>query len=396
MFNTIRRSWTYYVAFLAFWSTVILFDAARDVVAIEVGAVAERSFHGLVQEWLKFWGTWVLVSSPLPWLVARFSTDGSGTRRWIIVHVAGSFLATVSHLFLAAVAFWSTSHGASLSSWFFDFLLDLSFRDLALYWALLGCLMAWHHHLRSRDRELEAARLAARAGRLEAAAQSARLDALSRQLQPHFLFNALHAVGALIRRKDRTRALEALERIGELLRLGFDPGAPAVTPLREEIHRVEQYLGLQQVRFGDRLRVTWRVEDAALSRAVPCLILQPIVENAVKHGIERSTDPVRIVIGGHVDGAHTCLSVTDDGPGMDASAPLGIGLSNTLDRLSLLYGDGADLRIRERGEGGTEVLLRLPDQPAHAAGASVAKEFLWMDENGRPPETGTEGSVLHA
>ena len=254
-----------------------------------------------------FWGTWILVSSPLPVIVARATPDGMGTRRWLTAHALGSLLATATHLGLAAVVFWASTNGQSLATWALQFALDLSLRDLTIYWALLGSLVAWQYHLRSQERELEAARWAARAGRLEAAAQSARLEMLRRQLQPHFLFNALHAVGALVRRQERDRALEALERIGELLREGFDPRSPDMTSLDDEIRRVQQYLGLEEIRFGDRLQVSWKVDDEARSRLVPSLILQPLVENAVKHGIGQSAGPVSITIAGRVVGDHTCL-----------------------------------------------------------------------------------------
>ena len=356
----LRRSWTYFVVFVAFWSSVILFDAVRDVIEIQVRDLRGRPAEWLVQEWLMFWGSWVLVSSPLPLLVARFTPAGLGPGRWVALHLVGSIAATAVHLALAAAAFSAALGGNNFGGWLLDFALDLSFRDLVIYWALLGSLLAWHYHLRAQERELDAARLAARAGRLEAAAQAARLDALRRELQPHFLFNALHSVGALIRREERSKALDALERLGELLRSGFDPDAPDWTPLSEELHRLRQYLGLQEIRFGERLRISWHVEEAALSHPVPALILQPLVENAVKHGMEGSSSPVSISIEARVDGASLLLSVTDDGPGLNEAAVQGVGLSNTRNRIDLLYGEDGSVEVSQRAEGGTSARITVP------------------------------------
>jgi len=182
------------------------------------------------------------------------------------------------------------------------------------------------------------------------------------QLHPHFLFNTLHAISTLVY-KDPKGADEMIANLSELLRATLDTSDQQEIPLRKELDLLERYLEIQQVRFGDRLRIRKEVDPQTLDASVPTLILQPLVENSIKHGIEPRPGPGEIVIGAHRRGTALQLSVRDNGNGVEehpAKDGSGIGLSNTRARLEQLYGKEAKLTLSRPSNGGCSVELELP------------------------------------
>ncbi len=222
-----------------------------------------------------------------------------------------------------------------------------------MYFTVLGCVYAFSYFVEVQEREAHASRLAAQLA-------EARLGALRMQLNPHFLFNSLNALLVLVREKNTAAASQMLELLSDVLRQALRTNPRPEVPLSEELRFLEQYLAIEQVRFGDRLRVQWSIEDRARSSVVPGFILQPIVENAIKHGIARRADAGRVEISARVREVYLELAVRDDGVGKGASAAEGVGLSNTRERLRMLYGSDASVIIRTPASGGTEVVLRIP------------------------------------
>ncbi|MEM0961721.1 MAG: histidine kinase [Bacteroidota bacterium] len=205
-----------------------------------------------------------------------------------------------------------------------------------------------------------------RALQAEADAQRARLQALRYQLNPHFLFNALNGVSTLVAEGHAREATAMLARLSDFLRLTLDEDAAAEVPLAAEVEFVRRYLDIERARFGDRLRTRFDVADEVLSAEVPALILQPLVENAVKHAVSPREEGARITIAARRDGAELVLDVADDGPGLGVSDAdgLGVGLANVRDRLRQ-RGGGA-LELSELAGGGLRVRLRLPFRTAPA------------------------------
>ena len=226
--------------------------------------------------------------------------------------------------------------------------------NLPIYWAIVSIAHAFRFSRRSQERER-------RALELEARLSDARLEALRMQLHPHFLFNTLNAISTLVH-KDPNAADEMIGNLSELLRVTLDTGEQEIT-LRRELVFLERYLEIQQVRFGQRLRIEKEIEATTLDALVPTLILQPLVENAMRHGIEPSETAGLLRIRAARSGALLTLLVQDDGSGGSrprSEGGSGIGLRNTQARLQTLYGSEARLLLTSNPESGFKAELQLP------------------------------------
>lgn len=246
--------------------------------------------------------------------------------------------------------------------------------NLLTYWAVVGVSHAFYYYNRYRDREVAASRL-------EAQLAGARLELLRAQLHPHFLFNTLHAISELMH-EDVERADLMLTHLSELLRLALENAGAHEVPLREELDFLHRYLEIQQMRFQDRLSVRVEAEPEALDACVPYLILQPLVENAIRHGVATREAPGRVEVRatrrapGPEDpafpngAAHVLrLEVRDDGPGLPAGGAglrEGLGLTNTRVRLRELYGPAQRCEITNIPGGGLCVSLEIPFHEAAA------------------------------
>jgi LytS/YehU family sensor histidine kinase len=246
--------------------------------------------------------------------------------------------------------------------------------DLLVYGAVLGTSYAVGYYTRFREREV-------RATQLEARLAQAELQALKMQLHPHFLFNTLNGIVGLVRDRKNSAAVEMIAGLSDLLRYTLDGAGRQEVTLREELEFLELYLGIQQKRFPDRLRVEMNVEPTALEALVPNLILQPLVENAIRHGVSRRAAGGTVGVSASREGGMLRLRVYDDGPGLrhdaradadgdeahEGSPSTGIGLSNTRARLRQLYGDAQSFEVFDREAGGVEATLRLPFRRGAAA-----------------------------
>jgi signal transduction histidine kinase len=221
---------------------------------------------------------------------------------------------------------------------------------------ILVGLHGWRLYQQSREREL-------RAVQLEADLNRAQLGSLEAQLQPHFLFNTLNAISSLMYR-DPDRADRMMGRLSDLLRLTFQRAPSAEVSLAGELEWLGWYLEIMQLRFGDRLTVRQEIAPDTTQLAVPRLVLQPLVENALTHGAGKQAGPATVCISARRDGDRLRVSVADDGPGIpgDPARALtaGVGLSNTLARLHALYGERGRMTIENRPAGGLLVNLDLP------------------------------------
>jgi LytS/YehU family sensor histidine kinase len=220
-----------------------------------------------------------------------------------------------------------------------------------IYAIIVGVVLGARAFRSLRDRELVAARL-------ETQLADAQAAALRAQLQPHFLFNTLNAISALVP-EDPVIAQRLLARLGDLLRLSIAQHRTQLNPLADEVDFTDAYLAIEQTRLGDRLRIVRRIEPQALTAGVPALLLQPLVENAVRHGIAPLVGGGTLTIEAAVEGERLRLIVADDGKGTDHVGD-GIGLGNARQRLRQLYGERQSLEIETARGKGFRVTVEIP------------------------------------
>jgi two-component sensor histidine kinase len=317
---------------------------------------------------LGLWYAWAVVWLLACRLIRALPLEPHNWRRRLAVYLAAGPVLALAKLVLdypTIKAFYCPDPASlrfpvyyrmGLSGYFFPYLLT-SWAMLGVGQALNACRKAW-------ERGLLAARLEARLAR-------AQLQALRMQLGPHFLCNTLNTISALIH-TDADLADRMVARLGDLLRLTLEQFRVEETPLRREMRLLDAYLEIERARFGERLHVEVDVEPGAQAVMLPCLLLQPLVENALRHGVGRKVGAGRVVVRARRDGPRLHLEVEDDGPGLPGSLTEGVGLGTTRDRLRRLYGDEHALMLRPGAAGGVCVTVELPwrragERPAEAA-----------------------------
>ena len=238
------------------------------------------------------------------------------------------------------------------------------------YWAVIALHAVYRSQKNAKTREREAFELRMQASELAQQLATAQLSSLKMQLQPHFLFNTLGAIMVLIQQQKTAQAEGMVEKLGDLLRLTLDDVEAQEVPLWRELEFLRLYLSIEQVRFEDRLRVRIAPVPELSEILVPHMVLQPIVENAVRHGLGQSEEAVTIEVGATSSNGSLTLVVSDDGPGLLSPEPghSGIGLTNTRTRLARLYGDSAGLVIGRATGRGVRVTITLPIRTVPAEG----------------------------
>ena len=359
------------VAILLFWGFIGLLSAAGRMIDPRLPTRPEVA-AALARVTLAEYALWALLSIPIVWLAARFSLEG-GRRleRLVLFVLAGVVLAVCVDWAITNLrqellpdrprrrAFpGDGSFGRRLlrprpisSLGFLD--------DLMVYFAVFGGGVARDYFLRYRARQHEAVRLESQAALLQAQLAEARLAVLRTQLDPHFLFNTLNAVSALVERDPRG-VRRMIARLSDLLRNTLESAPRQEVPLEEELELLRRYLDIMEIRFQGRLAVEIDVPAALRSAYVPHLMLQPLVENALKHGVADLEEMGRVAVRGRREGELLVLSVEDNGAGPSPERRQGVGLRNTIARLEQLYGEVATFTLARASAGGALAEVRLP------------------------------------
>jgi hypothetical protein len=282
----------------------------------------------------------------------------------------GAFILVPLHAAFSVFLGWrmrswpAPAHGTLATAFHAQFI-DRAPIDLLIYLAVVGALLARRYSVEARQRGVAAAEA-------EALLARARLETLSARLQPHFLFNALQAIATLIRRDPET-ATKMTVRLGDLLRASLRSTGDQKVPLREEVELLRAYLAVEAERFSDRLRVRYDVDNSTLDCLVPDLLLQPLVENAVRHGISPRAEGGTITVTARRAGDRLEMSVADDGVGLTAGAPAapstpypdrGFGLATTRERLAVMYSGSAVFSLEHGPDGGVVARISIPAQLA--------------------------------
>ncbi len=356
---TPRARWLFLVATL-----LGLFSTAQGY---RMTALNPRVQMENIQVWpllalnLTLWYVPAALTGVIFWVSRRFRLDSDRWLRALAVHAAAALVFSVVHgasMMVVRTALWPELRKIPFQRW--TSYAQSNYLD-NLDWALMtyAAIVAFSYAL-AYYREAQAR--AVNAAHLEARLMEARLKTLEAELHPHFLFNTLHAISSLVH-SDPEAADRMISRLSDLLRLTFDrTGAKEVT-LKEELEFLQKYLQIEQIRFQDRLSTSFDIDPDTLDAEVPRLILQPLVENAIKHGIAPRRGRGQVQISSRLDGRTISIEVRDDGVGLNSAARErihgGVGLSNTRARLECLYGDAHSLEFTE-GDGGLAVRMSFP------------------------------------
>lgn len=348
-----NRKWLKY--YLGVWALMALYFTSWDWVRYPSG-LGKMLLLNVLQNLI-----WAILGLGLVWLSQRRPIDTLSLKSWRTwsLHAAASLLAAIVGLFLAfliSLAF-SDSTLPKATGWFWKSLKHFYgyylHTNLLIMLALVGAIHGFRLHRKLQDRELTSARLEARF--LEAQHQALRM-----QLQPHFLFNTLNSISALVH-SDPEAADRMISRLGDFLRMTLEGGTEAEVTLRKEMAFIDAYLSIERVRFRDRLQVKVEIPPELMSRRIPSFLLQPLVENALKHGLEGRPQGGTLGIRAREEGSSLILEIQDDGLGFRPGRE-GVGLSNVRNRLGLFYKGSAQLELLGQPGTGTLVVLRLPGE----------------------------------
>jgi sensor histidine kinase YesM len=302
------------------------------------------------------WYLWGILAPVIIRLAKRFPLERERWKQSAIVHLAAGFAIALLKWWLDNVfRRYALGLPRSVS------LVYVIHGNLLTYAILLAATQGYQYYRRYREGELRSAQLSTQLAQ-------AQLQALRMQLQPHFLFNTLNAIATLVH-KDPDAADRMIARLSDLLRLTLEHVGVQEVPLAQELEFLERYLEIERMRFGDRMVVRIDVRPDVLDAGTPYLILQPLVENAIRHGIATRSSPGSVVVRAERQGQTLLLEVKDDGPGMRPEAPKrnGVGLSSTRERLAKLYGDAHRFELHNAEGGGLVVRLAFPLRIMEAA-----------------------------
>ncbi len=355
--------WRKFLLLFVCWTALGLFEGARLYFDANVNSQIytwTQTISWGLSDWYLWWA--------LSYLIIRVTKKyGFADRMWprnLAIHLVVAVFMSLLEIFLDAVAIYALDKlfyhqigpGVTISSLYVLFLRQMFHTAVLIYLLIAFVVAATSYYKQYRSEEL---RLAS----ARTALVQAQLEALKSKLQPHFLFNTLNSISALVR-DNPDAADRMIARLSELLRIALDNEGRQTLPLRQEIDFLKRYLEIQQIRFEERLTTEFNIESDALDALVPNLILQPLVENAIKHGISNQKDGGRISVSARRNSEQLLLEISDDGPGVrsaqEIEASSGLGLRNTRERLLQLYADRQSLRFSAPSEHGMTVTISIP------------------------------------
>ncbi|ADV83543.1 signal transduction histidine kinase, LytS [Terriglobus saanensis SP1PR4] len=352
MFGGSSRWGRWFVAFLL-WSILGLLFALPNL-------SASNWIHPLLGSLAQWW-SWGLVTPLIFWVDERLPFEEAHPGKRVLAQLLPSIALTTLYVYVFAAvrALFGLSAWNSLTG---TQLLFMAFRggilwSLLVYWLIFGARQTFRYHEHYLASEL-------RLERMERSFSQARLESLRMQLDPHFLFNALNTISSQVERDPRL-ARSMIEHLGDLLRLSLEAHDKQEVPLAEEMAFLDHYLAIQTIRFGASLRFETHIAPEVKFVLVPCLMVQPLVENAIRHGISHRASGGEVIVTARRNAERLEIRVTDDGvglpPGWTLENSTGLGLSVTRERIAGLYPKGSShFAVSRRPEGGTEVEISLP------------------------------------
>jgi len=355
-----QHRWVRWTLYLALMTLLGFINVGQSYLHfLTEGKTEAFSFWPTLALGVSDWYMWAALTPLIIWLSHRFPFHPEGWLKSLLVHV-GCNLAFSSVVFSITIPLflWVTPYDRDRSIWLWiqgkaNLYMILYFW---IYWAILGSILSTQYYRQFRDREMKASRL-------EGKLAQAQLQVLKMQLHPHFLFNTLNAISALLH-KDAESADVMIARLGELLRTTLENVGTQEIPLRQELEFIQPYLEIEKARLGERLQVGMDIDPEAMDAAVPNLVLQPLVENAIRHGIAPYAQKGRIEIRARHENGMLRMEVEDNGPGLSLEQQVnfrpGVGIANTRARLQQLYGRNHYFEMKNGASKGLTVTLLIP------------------------------------
>ena len=318
-----------------------------------------------ITELVPFWTFWA-IHAPLIFILSRrFSFDRTRLIKSLLVYLS---VGTVWAMLVQGLPLILLLILRNLTSYNFEQLYQTDYHwasililNMVVYWVILSSSLIFVYYERYQKEMLKASKL-------DAQLSNARLQALKMQLHPHFFFNTLHSITALVLKNENRDAVKMINRLSELLRLTLDNIETQVLTLEDEIEFTRRYLEIERIRFHDRLAVEWDIDPQALTAHVPNLILQPLVENAMRHAVDSNPGTSRIQIVAHLQNDQVLMEVRDDGKDLKKisgqNGAAGLGLKNTRARLSELYGEDYSFSLSRKDNEWTIAQIVIPFLPA--------------------------------
>ncbi|HYO77176.1 MAG TPA: histidine kinase [Thermoanaerobaculia bacterium] len=341
-----RRRRLQAAAILGAWTVIALLFAPQNYFANRFSPTPLPGWVVVVASAAIFY-IWAAATPLVIWLARRFPFQRGRLARAVVIHIVAAFLVAL----LVIVAVGAVQSLLPRPANFKPpmppelLLVSLVATNVLLYWTIVAVTTAITYFQRDQQRELTLVQ--------------AQLQSLRNRLQPHFLFNTLNAIAELVY-EDTRRAEETITQLSDVLRLTLQHDQEAEITLAQELDLLRKHVAIYQTLLPDRLRVRWAVENDALSARVPTMILQPLVENAIRHGIAPRESGGTVEVRARREGSSLSLAVEDDGVGMPAAPRSGIGLTNTRARLRHLYGDAFTFDLLAPAGGGVTAVMTVP------------------------------------
>jgi two-component system, LytTR family, sensor kinase len=359
MINSVKR----WLAIIGAWAVLGLIWAGPIYLETHLEDMGHSPWR--IFSWgILTWVAWAPLTPAIVWLARRYSFIDGAWKSNFLVHLPAFLLMSLAHSAAATVITLTLRPFDEMSTspemfWprFLSRIPGSVGYDLLIYSSVIGIYYAFDYYRKYREREFAATRL-------EAQLAQAQLDSLRMQLHPHFLFNTLNSIVGLVRDNKNHTAVNMLVGLSDLLRHTLEYSTRHEVELREELNFIKLYLSIQEMRFSDRLQIEFNIDPATTRAMVPNLLLQPLTENALRHGFSRSADSGVVGISSAAENGRLRLTVYDNGAGLpddwQLNGSTGIGLANTSARLQQLYDDNHEFDIRNRDGGGVEVVIVMP------------------------------------
>ena len=360
---------------IGIWSVLSIFMGIQLTLQYSRSGTPIEWYRGIAMEML-YCSLWVVTFPVTRWLARNIRITRTTWASGIIIHIVAGILLSSFTMAMRPVLSWLILGLANDAVTMARIIRALySFLDFGMMSYLINILISFsfEYFYRVRERDL-------RMTQLETQLVQSQLHALKMQLQPHFLFNTMNAIAMLARKNDTDSVLQMINRLSALLRRALTEQTAQTIPLREEIELVKLYLEIEQVRFNDKLSVRFDVAPDALDALVPNFLLQPLVENAVRHGIAVSSKGGSILIAAKTERDQLLLTIYDSGPGLNGELSdltgHGIGLANTIARLQKLYGEQSTFMLSGKNGSGTTATVSIPYRATSPLATTTSVEGL--------------------